>query len=532
MPARGERAPLLADEDGKGAFDGPRESLDNAIPSKVQFPPLFASMSIGDAHKTQDKEASAGDQDAMGVQPKLPPPTALQRACILGLWFSLGVTNAFPGVAVRFFMINDLRADPHLQALVGVVTSFAWNFKMMAAFTSDCVPICGYRRRPYLYIGLVLYCASYFALGAFPPGLAVATACLGLASLGQMVMGVMCDTLIVENMRGESDAKKGDLQTYCWVLLALGGVLGTLAGAFVVQVMSVSNRRLFAINAMIKLIIIPFVALLVEPRVRPEDHTDMSRVVKIRAVEMWQAVQQNRIWKPTVFIFIFSVIPNVGSVMPVYFVVELGFSETELSYIMVVGGISGALGIYLYGRFFKNSNWHWFFAVVICASSLLSLTVLVLIFRVNRRWGVPDLAFALGDDAILDVTNSLLSMPILILIASICPPGVESSVYALVTSVQVAGGTVGGTLSATLIEAFGVTLTDFSRLWQLVLLCALLKLLAVPIIPLLPLRFDRNRVEVTDNTSRSRAGAVALLVLLGGGICWALGQAVFKLHQG
>jgi hypothetical protein len=48
------------------------------------------------------------------------------------------------------------------------------------------------------------------------------------------------------------------------------------------------------------------------------------------------------------------------------------------------------------------------------------------------------------------------------------PKGTEASVFALVTSLQMVGGTAGGAISAVLTEALGVKLSDYSRLADLV----------------------------------------------------------------
>jgi hypothetical protein len=45
----------------------------------------------------------------------------------------------------------------------------------------------------------------------------------------------------------------------------------------------------------------------------------------------------------------------------------------------------------------------------------------------------------------------------------LCPTGVESTVFALVTSIQMVGGTVSGTLSSYLTSGLGVTLTVRER---------------------------------------------------------------------
>jgi len=453
-----------------------------------------------------------------------PVPSSTQLWCIRMLWLFLGATNPFPGVALRFFMVDDLQASPHLQAIIGVLSGFAWNLKMPVAFTSDVAPIGGYRRKPYLFLGLGLYMGSYMALGMLPPGLATAATFMSTATLGQMMAGVMCDTLIVENMNHESETTRGKLQTECWVLMTLGGISGTLAGGFIFMAPNMTNTRVFLLNALLKLFVVPFVFMLTE---RKHEAGASRESIKEKASGLWQALQMRTVWQPTLFIFLFSIFPSPGTAITNFFINELGFTEEALSYIAVVASVSGAAGMGLYYRCFKELNWHGFFAFVIILSALLSLTPLILITHLNRKWGIPDLAFALGDDAVVDITNSLLAMPILILIASICPSGVESSLYAFVTSVQVAGGTVSGTISASLIKSFGITLTNYERLWQLVLVCALAKLLILPFITMLP----SNLRSLGAPVKKSWKGAVLVTGLLALGICWALSSSIYNLVE-
>jgi hypothetical protein len=67
---------------------------------------------------------------------------------------------------------------------------------------------------------------------------------------------------------------------------------------------------------------------------------------------------------------------------------------------------------------------------------------LLLIFRLNKRVCVPDIWLALGDETIKDIAVSFVGMPMFVLMGRICPEGVESSVFALVTSMQMVGATV------------------------------------------------------------------------------------------
>merc|ERR1712176_1652979 len=99
---------------------------------------------------------------------------------------------------------------------------------------------------------------------------------------------------------------------------------------------------------------------------------------------------------------------------------------------------------------------------------------------------MPNLLFALGDDVIMATANQLLNLPICILMARLCPEGAEGTVYALATSIQGVGGTVGGIWSKLATEHFGIQNYDWSRLWQLTLLTSLSKMLCLPLLPLVP----------------------------------------------
>ena len=46
---------------------------------------------------------------------------------------------------------------------------------------------------------------------------------------------------------------------------------------------------------------------------------------------------------------------------------------------------------------------------------------LILISRLNVQLGLPDVAFAIGDDAILEVSRELLAMPMMVMMAALCP---------------------------------------------------------------------------------------------------------------
>ena len=141
--------------------------------------------------------------------------------------------------------------------------------------------------------------------------------------------------------------------------------------------------------------------------------------------------------------------------------------------------------------------------------------------QVSERLGVPDVAFALGDDIVVAVANQLLAMPLLVLMARLCPAGAEGTTYALVTSVQMVGGTVGGILSQIATQSVGVTNVDFTRLWQLIVISCAGRLASLVLLPLVP---RTAAVAGLVDGRRSAAAGGGILALFAGGLVWALVQ--------
>jgi hypothetical protein len=77
-------------------------------------------------------------------------------------------------------------------------------------------------------------------------------------------------------------------------------------------------------------------------------------------------------------------------------------------------------------------------------------------------------------------------MPVLVLSARLCPPGIEATLFALLMSIINLAGLVSHELGALVTHWLGVTETDFGHLWQLVLLTNLTTLLPLPLVFLLP----------------------------------------------
>lgn len=119
------------------------------------------------------------------------------------------------------------------------------------------------------------------------------------------------------------------------------------------------------------------------------------------------------------------------------------------------------------------------------ASAPLGLIQLLLISHANRSLGIPDEAFVFGDDVVLAVLGEFAFLPILVLAAKICPPGVEAVLFATLMSIFNGASTVGTEVGALLTKQLGVTESNFDNLGMLNIICNLSSLYPLIFIGLL-----------------------------------------------
>ncbi|GJN23040.1 hypothetical protein PR202_gb10656 [Eleusine coracana subsp. coracana] len=110
----------------------------------------------------------------------------------------------------------------------------------------------------------------------------------------------------------------------------------------------------------------------------------------------------------------------------------------------------------------------------------------LLVTGLNRELGISDEWFTLGDSLIITVLGQASFMPVLVLAAKLCPPGVEATLFATLMSISNAGGVAGGLVGAGLTQLLGVTRDDFGNLALLIAVSNLSSLLPLPLLNLLP----------------------------------------------
>jgi len=404
-----------------------------------------------------------------------------QLMAILLVYFVQGILG-LARLAVSFFLKDDLGMTPaEVSAMLGII-ALPWVIKPVFGFISDGLPILGYRRRPYLILSGFLGAIAWIALATVVHSPLAATLVITLSSLSVAISDVIVDSLVVERARQESLSDVGSLQSLCWGTSALGGLITAYLSGFLLEIFSV--QTIFLITASFPLIVCGVAWLITEEKVNG-DRSNLE-TVKQQLSQLRQAVTQKTIWLPMAFVFIWQATPTADSAFFYFTTNELGFQPEFLGRVRLVTSIASLLGVFLFQRFFKTVPFRKIFAWSTIFSSLLGMTTLLLVTHANRALGIDDYWFSLGDSLILTVIGQIAYMPVLVLAARLCPPGVEATLFALLMSVSNLAGLLSYESGALLTHLFGVTENQFDNLWLLVILTNISTLLPLPFINWLP----------------------------------------------
>ncbi|MEM6254480.1 MAG: folate/biopterin family MFS transporter [Cyanobacteria bacterium P01_D01_bin.156] len=407
-------------------------------------------------------------------------PLTTELTAILLVYFVQGILG-LARLAVSFFLKDDLALSPAEVAALTGIASLPWTVKPLFGFLSDGLPIGGYRRRPYLVISGLMGTAAWLVLATSVQTAWLATAMILMSSVSVAISDVIVDSLVVERARQESQSEAGTIQSLCWGASAIGGILTAYLGGLLLEY--TSTRMVFGVTATFPLVVTVVAWLIAE-----EATTEKSSVgvVWSQVKQLKAAFSQKAIWMPALFLFLWQSTPSADSAFFFFTTNDLGFKAEFLGRVQLVTSLAALLGIGIFQRFLKAVSFRVIFAWSTVLAALGGLTTLLLVTHANRSLGIEDHWFSLGDSAILTIMGQIAFMPVLVLSARLCPPGVEATLFALLMSIVNMASLVSRELGALLTHWLHVTETDFTNLWLLVVITNLTTLLPLPLLFLLP----------------------------------------------
>jgi folate/biopterin transporter len=416
-------------------------------------------------------------------------------------YFTQGL-RCFPWMAMSYWYKDTLKVDPGQMQFLMSTAALPMVAKPIYGIISDSVYIKGAHRLPYLIIAGALQLFAWTAI-AVHSGVSstasVLTLFLTITNLGGAISEVVNDAMIAEAGKNKAGAQQGELQSFAWLALASGGVVGNLTAGYAVKILSPRAMLTIFISLVAAQLVL---ALTVSERsfaLGPikkdtDDSPESKHVEKGAAVAMRDQIsklkaslQKPEIFKPLLwFLSSYAVIPGLGSALFYYQTQYLRLGASVLGLARVVGQVGLLFGSMLYNKSLKNVPIRRMFATVQVLLSLCMLTDIVLVKRINLDLGIPDKWFVLGASAFVEAIGQFKILPFMVLLAKLCPPGSEASLFAFFMSAQCLAGLTNGYLGVALASYLQISAHDFSGLPLGICIQAFFALIPVLWIGLIP----------------------------------------------
>ena len=211
-----------------------------------------------------------------------------------------------------------------------------------------------------------------------------------------------------------------------------------------------------------------------------------SFLIKKQVKQILTVIKQKSILLPILFICFWQSTPNTKSAFFYFITNELEFKAELLGRIHLTTSIAAFLGIFMYQKLLINISFRKILQYSIITSSILGMSVLLLATHINRKLGIDDYWFTLGDNIIEAVIEKIAFIPVLTLSAKICTKGIEATLFACLMSLINFSSILSNELGAFLTYILGITETNFDRFWILIAIANLSTLVPLLIINWLP----------------------------------------------
>lgn len=442
----------------------------------------------------------------------------------------IAITAALP-----YYKSLNVSGDMYQSYLI--VANLPWSMKAAMGILSDAVPIMGYHKISYILMASILGTAAFAVLGfvQFSHATAAISAFLGFLTQFQIAFVDLLTEGKYAEMMAQNPASGTALVSFAWGLRNVGMFFGSSIGGPMADHFNPRYIFLVCLPLAAQVIIPPAVGWYPDPRLpagqrgirhdKLREHPNIfkaSILVTLGAFFVGGAalfgsgstqVVVSLIMTVTLCVLAIRWLPRTICRTSLYLILasmlyvsvngatDYWFTANEKcvpngpnfsftffnTYASLVSSFAGGIGVVFFQRYLSQGSFRVAFWTTSIVKIIGSLSDIAIVKRLNLRVGIPDtVAFMLGDGVIQNIAMMLDFMPAVVLISKVCPPGMESSVYALLASYQNIGSAAARAIGVGLIDYLGIKTVEpcnFDRLPMAIFLSHIaLPLLAFPLV--------------------------------------------------
>jgi hypothetical protein len=467
--------------------------------------------------------------------------------------------GALPSAVVPFlgyYLNMEGQATTSARALLGI----PWSVKVFIGIVSDCFPVCGYRRRPFMILGWLLCSVSLVAMATLPleaPYFPEASwrklkpseytaeevaainyhapatggkyvVLMMLATLGYVVADVAADGVVVEYAQREPVAIRGRTQTAIYTVRSIFSIFGSALVGFGLSSPSYGGDFDFGISFPVCSIILAVCCVPVVPMtwyfVSEEQVSapDLSKYVGV----LWDTLQSRAVYQVIAYSFYSGVFGGISYVasdpVTMYWARATSFN---ISVSQIIGSGVTAVTLAFMGRY--GLDWDWHRVIVTTTLAVVALdsvcTMLTTWDVVRSQW------FWLGLPVVETVPSSVNFIVSSFVVVELADKGNEAAIYGLLTTVGNLSSPFSATLTKAINEPFAVSnrhILDDSRAARrdvtiTVLISYTCKLLSLVFLVLLPRQKAQTQaLKLTGQRSKLLGGLTMAYCLFA--LTWSL----------
>lgn len=407
--------------------------------------------------------------------------TDLTSILIPFVYFIAGATT-LAGVATTFYYKEDLSLTIVQVGILGSVSLIPWSIKPIYGLLSDRQPIWGLRRKPYLFIAGLLGATGYFSLATWVQNFSGAFFAIFVSGMGFALADVIVDGIVAERSRTQKVA--GKLQSICRASLLTGALMVAYLSGWLVE--WIGARNVFYITGVLPLLTSIFALIIIESPLSTSVFSLRETWIKFKS-----ALTPAILWS-ALFLFIWRSTPSSGGAFNYFLIDELEFSPEFFGRLSLISHVMGIVGVFAFRKFLISIPLRKLFFWIIIASVVLSMPSLGLIYGWYEYLGISARWFAMADTLISAPLTEIGFLPLLVLVARICPKGIEATMFAVLASLMNIGLAVsdlGGAWLAAIFEvrqATEVLAANYENLDKVLWIAILSSFLPMPFIRKLP----------------------------------------------
>ncbi|OMO61555.1 Biopterin transport-related protein BT1 [Corchorus capsularis] len=399
-----------------------------------------------------------------------------------------GVGGALARIGTQYYMKDVQKVQPSESQVYSGITSIPWVIKPLWGLLTDVIPIFGYRRKPYFILSGILGVISMLIIALSGK---MHLVFLILALLAQNVAVTVADVTVDACVAQNSityPSRAADMQSLGALSYSIGGLLGFSVSGVFVHLMG--PKGVFGLLTLPAALVSLVGILLLEPKVSNFAYSEVSQKFLDATKAMWTTLKCPDVWRPCLYMYLsFAVSLNINEGLFYWYTDAKdgpSFSQETVGYIFSMGAIGALLGAILYQNVLKEHHLRDMLFWTQLLFGLAGMLDLMLVQRMNLRFGIPDYFFVVIGEAVSQLITRLKWMPLLVLSSKLCPSGIEGTFFALLMSIDNFGGLSSSWGGGLMLHVLGITRTKFHNLWLAILIRNILRVSPLCLLFLVP----------------------------------------------